>query len=83
MAEASLRPTAGDKLRLTRMEAGVFRDELTDVDLIAQTLWSGVHGVISLHIAKTNDEWVDWVPLELRSRVMVEAVLRGMLKECK
>ena len=25
MAEASLRPTAGDKLRLTRMDAGVFR----------------------------------------------------------
>ena len=65
------------------MDAGVFRDELTDVDLIAQTLWSGVHGVISLHIAKTNDEWVDWAPLEQRSQIMVDAVLRGMLKERK
>src|SRR5215212_210406 len=33
---------------------GRFREELTDVDLVAQTVWGGVHGVVSLHIAKCN-----------------------------
>src|SRR5258708_7314201 len=29
---------------------GRFRSEMKDVDLLAQVIWSGVHGVISLHI---------------------------------
>src|SRR5271165_3268169 len=42
-----LRATVAEGLRL-----GVFREEFQDTDLIAQTLWAGVHGVISLQIAK-------------------------------
>lgn len=65
------------------VDAGIFRDEYADVDLIAQTLWSAVHGVISLQIAKSNDGWIDWVPLEPRAQVMVDCVMRGLLKESK
>ena len=61
--------------------AGYFRDDLRDADLISQTLWASAHGVISLHIAKCNDGWVDWRPLEDRAELMLDATLRGMLKE--
>jgi len=63
------------------IKAGVFRDEIADVDLISQTLWAAVHGVISLQIAKCNDSaWVEWRPMEERTAVMLDAILRGLLK---
>ena len=62
---------------------GVFRDELKNADLIAQTLWAAVHGVISLHIAKCNDAWVDWQPIEERAQVMLDSALRGLVKESR
>jgi len=63
--------------------AGVFREEYQDVDLISQTLWSGLHGVISLQIAKAHDNWIEWRPMEQRTRAMLESLLRGLLKEGK
>jgi len=61
--------------------AGKFREDVADVDLISQTLWAAVHGVISLQIAKCNDSaWVDWRPMEERTTVMLDAILRGLLK---
>jgi len=62
---------------------GVFRDEFKNADLIAQTLWAAAHGVISLQIAKCNDAWVDWQPIEQRAQVMLDSILRGLLKEGK
>ncbi len=56
-------------------------DGLRDPDLISQTLWAAVHGVISLQIAKCNDGWVDWRPLKDRATLMLDVTLRGMLKE--
>jgi AcrR family transcriptional regulator len=57
-----------------------FRPEYNDVDLIAQTVWSGVHGVISLHIAKCNDDWVDWRSIEERAKVMIDVLVDGLEK---
>ncbi|MGA8312334.1 MAG: TetR/AcrR family transcriptional regulator [Terriglobales bacterium] len=65
------------------IDAGYFRDDLRDADLISQTLWAAVHGVISLQIAKCNDAWVDWCPMEQRATLMLDAVLRGILKEAR
>ena len=70
-------------LRMTVAEAikaGAFRDELKDADLVAQTLWAGVHGVISLQIAKNDDPWVPWRSLRRRSETMLDGLLRGLLK---
>ena len=61
--------------------AGAFRPEFQDAELVSQTLWAAVHGVISLDIAKHCDQWVDWRPMEKRTQAMLDAVLRGMLKE--
>jgi AcrR family transcriptional regulator len=63
------------------IDAGYFRDDLRDADLISQTMWAAVHGVISLQIAKCNDTWVDWRPMEQRVTLMLDAALRGILKE--
>jgi len=62
------------------IKAGAFRDEFKDPDLVAQTLWAGVHGVISLQIAKSEDNWVPWRPLKKRVEVMIDTQLHGLLR---
>jgi AcrR family transcriptional regulator len=63
------------------IDAGCFREELTDAELISQTLWASVHGVISLHIAKGCDPWVEWRPLEDRAQMMPDVTLRGLIRQ--
>ena len=63
------------------MEQGRFRDGITDVDLVSQVIWSAVHGLVSLEIAKCKDEWVEWRPIEERSRGIVDMIITGLLKE--
>ena len=64
------------------IDAGSFHSEIDDAELVSQTLWAAVHGVISLHIAKHfSDSWVDWRPLEQRVELMLDAVLSGLRKE--
>jgi len=59
--------------------AGRFRPEYReDVELIAQTFWAAVHGVASLQVAKFNDPWVHWTPLDVRIRAMIDAIITGM-----
>ena len=65
------------------LDAGRFREEFKDADLISQTLWAAVHGVIALQIAKGCELWVDFRPLEQRATSMLDAILRGLLKEVK
>ena len=65
------------------LSAGVFRKEYKDVELISQTLWGALHGVISLQIAKAHDNWIEWTPMERRTQAMLDAILRGLLKEAK
>ncbi len=62
------------------IDAGRLREELQDAELISQTLWAGVHGVISLHIAKCTDPWVDWRPLQQRAQLMLDVTLRGLVR---
>ena len=59
---------------------GRLREGLTDVDLVAQTIWSAIHGVVSLEIAKCNDDWVDFRPIEQRTEQLLEMVERGFLQ---
>jgi AcrR family transcriptional regulator len=60
------------------MDARRFREELRDVEVISQTLWASVHGVISLEIAKGCDAWVDWRPIKDRVAVTMDVTLRGL-----
>ena len=52
-----------------------------DVDLLAQVIWSGVHGVVSLEIAKCNDDWVEWCPVRDRAKLMIDILIDGLKKE--
>lgn len=61
--------------------AGRFKAELQDVDLIAQTIWAGVHGVCSLQIAMAKDKWVNWTEISARLQLMQTVLIRGLLRE--
>lgn len=63
------------------IDAGCFQDEFRDAELVSQTLWASVHGVISLHIAKGTDPWVEWRPLQQRAQMMLDLPLRAMVRE--
>jgi AcrR family transcriptional regulator len=68
-------------LRTTVVEglaAGRFLPELTDADLIAQTFFCGTHGVVSMHIARGKDPWVDFRPPLRRAELLIEALIRGL-----
>jgi AcrR family transcriptional regulator len=62
------------------IRAGRFRPELDDAEELAQLMWAGIHGVLSLRIAKGNDTWIEWAPvMELVDR-MIEVTVRGILR---
>ena len=60
---------------------GKLREDSGDPDLVAQAIWSAIHGVVSLEIAKCNDEWVPWRPVAERARVITDMIVRGLIKE--
>ena len=65
------------------IDADRLREELQDAELISQTLWAAVHGVIALHIAKGTDPWVEWRPLQQRAQLMLDVTLRGLVRPGK
>jgi AcrR family transcriptional regulator len=65
------------------IDAKRLREQLHDAELVSQTLWAAVHGVISLNIAKCSDAWVDWRPLQDRAELMLDVTIRGLLREAK
>lgn len=63
------------------LDAGRFRPELADAHELAQMTWSSVHGIISLQIAKCHDPWVDWRDLRTTAKAVIDALIRGILRE--
>jgi AcrR family transcriptional regulator len=62
---------------------GYFRPDLHDVDLIAQTVWAGIHGVCSLQITMAQDTWVNWADVSARLDLMQQMITHGLLRETK
>lgn len=62
-------------------EAHCFREELTDIDLIAQTIWAGMHGVCALQITMSHEKWVNWTEIQARLHLMQDVMLRGLIRE--
>ncbi|MCC7412789.1 MAG: TetR/AcrR family transcriptional regulator [Gammaproteobacteria bacterium] len=60
------------------------REDLRDAELVTQTFLGGIHGIMSMHLTMGNDNWVQWRSVQARSRLMIEAMLRGFMcsKEC-
>lgn len=61
--------------------AGRFRADLHNADLIAQTIWAGMHGVCALQINMAEDKWIEWCDISARLQLMQEVMMRGLLRE--
>lgn len=62
------------------MREGAFRSDLTDVDLIAQTLWAAVHGVAALQITACRDNSIPWRDFPLRREALLDSITQGMMR---
>jgi AcrR family transcriptional regulator len=60
---------------------GLLRPELRDPELLVQSLWSGMHGVVALHIAKGRDPWIEWREIDRIASLLVDLLLRGIRRE--
>lgn len=56
-------------------DAGCFREGLEDVDLLAQTLFAAIHGVLALHVVQFRDRWIQWRPLQARAEFVLDALM--------
>jgi AcrR family transcriptional regulator len=59
-------------------KSGMIRDPQPDLELVAQTLWAGLHGVVALQIAMQCNDWIPWCPLEQRAAAMIDALCYGL-----
>jgi AcrR family transcriptional regulator len=59
---------------------GRLRDEYTNVDLAAQVIWSAIHGVVALEIAKCKDDWVEWCPVAQRTETMIDMIEQAVIR---
>ena len=64
-------------------DAGYFWPDLHDADLIAQTIWAGIHGVCSLQITMSQDTWVNWADVAARLDLMQQMTTYGLLRETR
>jgi AcrR family transcriptional regulator len=62
------------------LEEGLIRDEYRDPDLVSQLLWSGVHGLVALHLIMGNDPWLEWRPVKTIAAALLDVTLSGLLR---
>jgi AcrR family transcriptional regulator len=60
-------------------KANLLRRDLDDDHLIAQVLWSGLHGVLSLHLVK-GEQGIHWRDVWLRVETMLDITLAGITR---
>jgi len=53
---------------------------LTDPHLLAQAFWAGVHGIVAIHLAKYGDPWIEWRPLEETATLIIDTLVKGLLR---
>lgn len=63
------------------IDAGLLRAELSDPDLVTQTLWAGVHGMASLAITHGHDPWLQWQPVIARIDAMLDTLIFGIVRD--
>jgi AcrR family transcriptional regulator len=63
--------------------SGRLRPEFTDTEELAQMSWAAVHGVVSLYIAKCDEDWVEWRPAKKTAAALVDALIRGLLRDAE
>jgi AcrR family transcriptional regulator len=63
------------------VEAGRYRPEFDDPHQLAQLLWGGLHGIVSLQIVKGSESWIQWRDVRETSRAMIDLMFRGIRRE--
>lgn len=69
---AFLQDTVRDAIKQGRL-----RPKYDDVELVAQVLWAGVHGIVSLRITLQHQDWINWSEAEASTEAMIDALIRG------
>ncbi len=59
------------------LKKGLFGPEFQDEHQLAQLFWSALHGMVSLHIAKCNDPWIEWRDPMATIRLSIDVMIRG------
>jgi AcrR family transcriptional regulator len=62
------------------IEAGRYRPELSDPQEMAQMMWAGVHGIVSLYFTHCNDAYIQWRAPRETVRTMVDTLIRGAVR---
>lgn len=62
------------------IEKGVYRPELSDAPELAQMVWGGIHGIISLWFTHCNDPHIVLRDPRETVRTMCDAMIRGSLR---
>ena len=64
------------------MREGLLRAELTDIDLVGQTIWAVVHGAASLEVSQSKAEpWLDFRPRSERFAAALEMAARAVARD--
>lgn len=71
-----LRQTVGDAIA-----AGRLRPELKDRDMVAQMMWAGVHGIVSLHIVQAGGQTIAWRDARKTARLLIDNAIRGAIRQ--
>jgi len=61
--------------------SGQLRPEFTDPEELTQMCWAAAHGVVALQNVKGSDSWVDWRDARTTAYKLLDAVLRGVVRE--
>jgi len=64
------------------LEAQLLRPELTDADLVAQTVWACTHGAAALELTLPNTgPWLDFRPRRERFAAVLESIARSVARD--
>ena len=62
------------------IESGALRPELSDPQELAQIMWSGVHGIVSLYFTHCHDPFIQWRSPRETVRTMTDVLVRGAVR---
>lgn len=61
-------------------DTGAVSNNDTDIDLMTQIFWEGIHGLTARHLVMgADDSWIPEVPIERHIEVLIEVLLTGLL----
>jgi AcrR family transcriptional regulator len=65
------------------LEAGRFRTEFSDPDLIAQVFWGGVHGIATIHVTTPpgGHKWLELREPQVSAAAMCDVLMTGLLRQ--